>query len=281
MKESLVEDYGVNWLKARGKWDPNAEWAANAYNLTVDDHVNTMKVLAKYLDSAMSKTVNLPADYPYEDFKKLYVDCWKTGTIKGCTTYREGTMTSVLSKVEKVEETQTGFEYRDAPKRPKALDCELFNITAKGKQWVVIVGLYDEKPYEVFALPHNTAGISDKIKKGVLRKDGRGDYTLISEGQSFTGVTKSMSDEEESLTRMISTALRHGSDINFIVEQLDKSHGTVVSFNKAIARVLKKYAKKIQAREAKIERLCDTGDCKIVHEDGCIKCLTCGQSACK
>ena len=65
--------------------------------LKIDDHVKTMEVFSKYIDSAMSKTVNIPNDYPYEDFKRLYRSVYDTGTIKGCTSYREGTMTTVLS----------------------------------------------------------------------------------------------------------------------------------------------------------------------------------------
>jgi ribonucleoside-diphosphate reductase alpha chain len=45
----------------------------------------------------MSKTVNLPENYSFDKFKDLYMDFWASGVIKGGTTYREGTMSSVLS----------------------------------------------------------------------------------------------------------------------------------------------------------------------------------------
>lgn len=280
LKESVVEDYGVWWLRQKGEWNPDAEWACNTSNLTVDDHINTMKILAKYLDSAMSKTVNLPNDYPYEDFKKLYIDCWKSGVIKGCTTYRDGTMTNVLAAIESKKE-ESSFEYKDAVKRPNSLPCEIYHVTAKGQRWTVVVGLLENKPYEVFAFLYDGVKLSEGVVKGDLIKEKSGVYTLThSKGQLFD-VASGIRDEDEALSRMISTALRHGSAIDFVVEQLDKSHGTVVSFSKAIARVLRKYAKKIEESQNKIERMCDTGDCRIIHEDGCTKCLTCGQSACK
>src|SRR5690606_14285330 len=96
-KETLVEDYAVHLLKKTNEWDSSADWAVDTMKLTVDDHTSTMKVFAQYIDSAMSKTVNLANDYPYEDFKKLYADFYNSGYIKGGTTYRAGTMTTVLS----------------------------------------------------------------------------------------------------------------------------------------------------------------------------------------
>lgn len=278
LKEIKVEDYGVWWLRQRGLWDENADYSVNAYKLTVDDHVKTMEVLAKYLDSAMSKTINLPESYPYEDFKSVYFKCWETGVIKGCTTYRDGTMAAVLSKASTTEIDENEFHYHNAPKRPKELPCDVFKITAKGKKWTVIVGLYDEKPYECFGVEHDVTEIPENFKKGLLVKEGKGSYTLKNEKYTINDVTNNMTDEEESLTRMISTALRHGSSIDFIVDQLNKSNGTVVSFNKAIARVLSKYAKELSESKKKCE---ECGGINIAFEEGCFKCYDCSHSKCQ
>jgi len=56
-------------------------------NLKVADHLEMLKVLAPYVDAAISKTVNVPADYGFEDFRNIYIDAWKGG-LKGITTYR-------------------------------------------------------------------------------------------------------------------------------------------------------------------------------------------------
>ena len=277
LKEIKVEDYGLWWLRQRGLWDEKADWAVNAYNLTVADHVNTMGVLAKYLDSAMSKTINLPQDYPYEAFKDVYFKCWETGVIKGCTTYREGTMATVLSKDSTTESNDNEFKYHNAPKRPKELPCDVFQITAKGKKWTIIVGLYDGKPYECFGIEHAVTEIPENFKKGFLSKEGRGKYTLKNEKYTINDVTSNMTDEEEALTRMISTALRHGSSIDFIVEQLNKSQGTIISFNKAIARVLSKYAKELRHEKVTCQ---ECGSTNIAFEEGCFKCYECGSSKC-
>jgi ribonucleoside-diphosphate reductase alpha chain len=55
--------------------------------LQVADHLEMLKAIAPYVDAAISKTVNVPADYSFDDFKGIYMDAWK-GALKGITTYR-------------------------------------------------------------------------------------------------------------------------------------------------------------------------------------------------
>ena len=84
------------------------------------------------------------------------------------------------------------------------------------------------------------------------------------------------SDEQEALTRMISTGLRHGANIEFIVSQLIKSEGKITSFSKAIARTLKKYIKDMS--------LFSCTECKSTNiklQEGCFVCLDCGGSKCE
>ena len=65
LKEEWVEDYGVSHLKETGLWKDGASWAACAMNLDVQSHIDTMSIFANWVDSAISKTINLPNDYPY------------------------------------------------------------------------------------------------------------------------------------------------------------------------------------------------------------------------
>src|SRR6185369_14888524 len=46
-----------------------------------------MEAVQPFIDTAISKSVNVPADYPYEDFKGLYGEAWQSG-LKGLATYR-------------------------------------------------------------------------------------------------------------------------------------------------------------------------------------------------
>lgn len=70
-----------------GDTDHLPDYFESAQTLSVDAHLEMLKTLAPYVDAAISKTVNIPADYPFEDFKSVYLDAW-VGGLKGLTTYR-------------------------------------------------------------------------------------------------------------------------------------------------------------------------------------------------
>ncbi|MBK9294199.1 MAG: adenosylcobalamin-dependent ribonucleoside-diphosphate reductase [Oligoflexia bacterium] len=278
LKETRIRDYAVRFHEQNKTWDSNADWAATAFELNIDDHVKTMSVLSKYIDSAMSKTVNIPNDYPFDDFKRLYAEVYKTGTIKGCTSYREGTMTTVLSSTSSSVEAGEGIPRTKAIARPKSLDCDIHQITSSGKKWVVLVGLLGKDPYEIFAMKQSSLHLPLELKKGKLVKEKSGVYNLeTTDGWVLTDIRKFFeSDEQESLTRLISTSLRHGADIEFIVSQLIKSEGTINSFAKAIGRTLKTYITKITVIKCSS---CGSNNLKL--QEGCFVCMDCGGSKCE
>ena len=68
-----------------------------ALEMSALDHLRMMEAVQPYVDTAISKTVNVPADYPYAEFKDLYTEAWRAG-LKGLATYRPNSVTgSVLS----------------------------------------------------------------------------------------------------------------------------------------------------------------------------------------
>lgn len=68
-----------------------------ALEISALDHMRMVAAVAPFIDSSISKTVNVPADYPYEDFKDLYMQAWESG-LKGLATYRpNAVLGSVLS----------------------------------------------------------------------------------------------------------------------------------------------------------------------------------------
>jgi intein/homing endonuclease len=228
-------------------------------------------------------TINLPNEYSYDEFKELYTKLYDTKTVKGGTTYRLGTMTSVLSSVDKKDNKtdNNALIKTQAPKRPVTLDCDIHQLTVMGDKWIVIIGLFGDNrdPYEVFAFKKKDINISDKIKVGTLTKIKRGRYDLDLGGIIIENIKNNFeSGAEEALTRMISTSLRHGADINFIYQQLQKSEGTISSFSKAIARTLKKYL-----NDEKFDIL-DCAECggkgTVVMQEGCYVCKNCGASKC-
>ena len=71
------------------------EYFVTALEMTAQEHMEMMEAVQPFIDTAISKTVNVAADYPYDDFKDLYLEGWKAG-LKGLATYRPN---SVLGAV--------------------------------------------------------------------------------------------------------------------------------------------------------------------------------------
>ena len=70
-----------------------------ALQMRADDHLRMLEAVQAFVDTAISKTVNVPADYPFEDFRGLYLEAWRAG-LKGLATYRPNTVLgSVLGSV--------------------------------------------------------------------------------------------------------------------------------------------------------------------------------------
>jgi len=180
-KDQTVKDYAVRHMERDGTWDPDADWAVTTRDLDVDDHLAQMKALAPFVDSSMSKTVNVPNDYPFDEFKELYQKAHDTGVIKGVTTYRAGTMSAVLSGGD--EEDQT-VPRTDAPERPETLPCAVHRVRYRGDHWTILVGFLEDDPYEVFAFKSDgeTPLFQDqetRLDEGHIRKNQSQHYSLL------------------------------------------------------------------------------------------------------
>jgi ribonucleoside-diphosphate reductase alpha chain len=279
-KDQEVKDYAVRHMETDGTWDPDADWAVTTRDLDVDDHLTQMKALAPFVDSSMSKTVNVPNDYPFEDFKELYKKAHDTGVIKGVTTYRAGTMSAVLSGDDENED-QT-VPRTEAPDRPQTLPCAVHRVRYQGDHWTILVGFLEEDPYEVFAFKSDgeTPLFKDhekRVDKGYIRKNRSQHYSLLGPDEEgvIEDITSHMpSDEVREQTRLVSTALRHGSKIDFLVEQLEKAEGSIASFGQSMAKALRAHA-------TDHEVTCDKcGSANVRHVEGCMECADCGHSRC-
>ena len=88
--EYTVEDHAYRLYRAlhgTTRDTPLPAYFVNALEMTAADHVAMMQAVQPYIDTSISKTANIPADYPYEDFKDLYHHAWRAG-LKGLATYR-------------------------------------------------------------------------------------------------------------------------------------------------------------------------------------------------
>lgn len=277
VKETLLEDYSVTKLRNLGLWPENSQdvdWICDTEKLTLDEHLNTMKVFAKYIDSAISKTFNLPNNYSYESFKALYSNLYDSKTIKGGTSYRAGTMTSVLSA------TSTKVSEDIVVRRPKEVECDVHHLTVSGQKWIVFVGLVEGRPYEVFAGLMENVCLSKKIKTGKLVKMGRGKYDFVNEdfGEIHDIISVFDNPTEGAITRLLSTSLRHGVELKFLITQLQKTSEQLNTFSKSIARTLKKYIP--EGTELSDCTCPSCGVKKLIMVEGCNRCLSCGFSGC-
>eukprot|EP01030_Chromulinospumella_sphaerica_P004520 gene4520-4423_t len=94
--EYAVEDHAWRLYRELGA-DVNAlpDYFVSALAMSAQDHIAMMEAVQPFVDTAISKTVNIPADYPYEDFKDLYLQAWRA-RLKGLATYRPN---SILGSV--------------------------------------------------------------------------------------------------------------------------------------------------------------------------------------
>lgn len=231
----------------------------------------------EHCDHAISSTLNLPNDVSVEKVAEIYETAWRAGC-KGITVYRDGCRDGVL--VTKPT-PKAGIQKTTAPKRPADMPCDIHVVKVKGQSFLVLIGKLGGDPYEAFvcesgrtleAISGNASGILRKVKKGrydLLDKDGVSIQDNI--GLCLT-------DEQSALTRMVSTSLRHGADIAFVAHQLEKSKGDITGFAKAVARVLKKYVKDGTKVSGSVCQKC--GGSNIVFQEGCSRCVDCGDSKC-
>ncbi|MDI3488983.1 MAG: ribonucleoside-diphosphate reductase alpha chain [Thauera sp.] len=118
-KEYAVEDYA--WRLYRhlgGNVDKLPESFVTALEISAQAHKDMVAAVAPYIDTSISKTVNVPEDYPYAEFEDLYLTAWKAG-LKGLATYRPNSVLgSVLSVTPTTEQKQPhDVEISDANKR--------------------------------------------------------------------------------------------------------------------------------------------------------------------
>lgn len=234
------------------------------------DRIAIQAALQDYVDTAISSTINLPRTVTSSDIEQIYLEAWRMG-LKGVTVYVEGSRTPILSK----EKPKT-IEGRDAPKRPKELEADYYQVKVKKEQFIVLVGLLDGKPYEVFAFrPLNPVNIP--AHKGIITKVSKMHYSFDSEHINISNLELANTNiEENAATLYSSMLLRHGVSIEYIIKTAKKVNDNISSFSSAMCRILAKY---ISNEEIKGEVCPDCGSV-LIRENGCVHCSSCGWSRC-
>lgn len=190
----------------KGDAAPLTDAFVDAQSLSPADHLAVQALAQKYIDSSISKTINLPESISFEDFQSIYFDAYDMGC-KGCTTYRPSDVRgSVLSLPEAkpvaISNTASGenqqadgnaIVYMTQPlDRPPALTGSTYKINWPESDHAIYITVNDitqdgrRRPFEVFINSKNMEHYA---------------WTVA-------------------LTRMISAVFRRGGDVVFVVEEL-------------------------------------------------------------
>ena len=252
------------WMNITNKTDiKESPWLeACAEDIDWHNRVKLQAAAQKHVCHAISSTINLPENVTEEEVAKIYETAFESGC-KGITVYRKNCRSGVL-----VDSATISTD------RPKELPCDVHHLTVKGKSYLVLVGLVDNKPYEVFSAKN---GMTDKtVKHGAILKCKKHYKAILEDETELSPIMATASDEEETVTRLVSALLREKVDLAEIVKQLDKVHGDLTIFAKSISRTLKKYIKVGTKTGSK----CPECGGDLVYQSGCQQCSQCSYSAC-
>jgi ribonucleoside-diphosphate reductase alpha chain len=282
------------------------------------DRILMQAALQSNIDASISSTINLPESATVQDVYDIYLTAWQNG-LKGVTVFRAGCKrAAILNRTTEKKENEVIFNTVNAPKRPKVLDGDYYQVKVQGKTFIIIIGLLDGKPYELFALPcdecqkvKNHKGKITRVKKKEYKFESDimeipniaialdTDYDINGEIEKISSVVneghkltkgdveivrdsvyniKEWSEKREyrNVSIHVSGNLRTGMRLEDIIKLEDKCNDNIVSFNKAIARVLSKY----MPNEEESDDVCPECGTPIVNDGGCCHCPKCGWSKC-
>ena len=305
-REENVEDHALRvWRTLRGNEAPPSEAFVDAQTLEPAAHLAMQAAAQEFVDSSISKTINLPRDISFEAFKDVYEQAYALGC-KGCTTYRPNDVTGAVLEVKSAETRsavapvaalvpaarESGVVYIAQPlDRPGDLPGRTYKIKWPGSDHAIYITINDivqdgrRRPFEIFINSKNMEHYA---------------WTVA-------------------LTRMISAVFRRGGDVSFVVEELkavfDPRGGQwmegryVPSLLAAIGGVIERHLIEIGFLAGDGPRLSDAVDAKmrlaaaqrdpagggaasamgqcpncgaaaLSHQEGCDVCLNCGYSRC-
>lgn len=239
--------------------------------------------MQKFVDHSISVTVNLPESATEELVSTVYMTAWESGC-KGCTIYREGSRDAVLinkedKKSKKTNLLSSGHMSKRKPVLPAIVDV----IKSRGETFAVLIGIDEGRPYEVFAfkIQPDEVPVFKANKQTTITKVAKKHYSLGHEFDHVCGAENILcregSEEEQAITRMVSTMLRGGRiPLEEIIDQIIKSSTSIEKFSKALAICLQKFLKDGLVLHEK----CPNCGGDMISYEGCKKCVNCGQSKC-
>lgn len=286
-----VQDYGYKLAKEFGLTE-----TAGAMELSIEEHLNVLRVCNKYIDLSTSKTINIPKETTFEEFKALYGKIYSYG-IKGCTTYREGSSVAVLETQRKEKEKSVKVQQKEFLSAFKdqqngdivAHDIQLpeeypalgYILKTEGKKFYLHVCFKDKactKPFAIFVNTNarednvTTFNALEKLEEIALHKG------LNPEFIEETKRKYSYQKNPVKICRMLGLLLRHNVDVYTIVKGLDELEGaTIGTF---VFRIKKFLSQFVSSHDVEGMTCAECGEKTIVFSEGCFLCKQCGYSKC-
>ena len=288
-REERVSDHAVRLFREMfGADTPLPAHFVTAQDLTPAEHVRMQAALQRHVDSAISKTVNVPEDISFEAFKEVYRDAYRSGC-KGCTTYRPNDVTGSVLSLESAPPAPP------APAAPRSPDDEPYLMIRAEK---LIGATYKLRwPDSEHAL---YVTVNDVEHEGIRRP-----FEIFVNSKSLEHYAWVVA-----LTRMISAVFRRGGEVAFVAEELKQvfdprggqwANGRYVpSLVAAIGDILERHMRETgfladpdagavvaQGAAASLTAVHHHGPscprCSqpgLVREGGCLSCVQCGWSKC-
>ncbi|MGC2857381.1 adenosylcobalamin-dependent ribonucleoside-diphosphate reductase [Novispirillum sp. DQ9] len=272
MREEVVADHAWRlYRRLKGEDAPLTDAFVAVADLTPRDHLVMQAAAQKFVDSSISKTINVPETIPFEAFGDVYRQAWDLGC-KGCTTYRPNTVTgAVLSAA-------PAAPPGDADGPPLARPADLPGITYKVR--------WPESDHALYIT------INDIEVDDPARGRHRRPFEVFINSKNMEHYAWTVA-----LTRMISAVFRRGGEVAFVVEELkavfDPRGGQwmdgryVPSLLAAIGDVIERHMIAIGFLDAPAEtnggafRRCPKcGQRTLARQEGCDTCSACGYSRC-
>tara|TARA_R110000824_G_scaffold148242_3_gene317828 strand:+ start:3465 stop:6119 length:2655 start_codon:yes stop_codon:yes gene_type:complete len=266
--------------------------------------IDLMARVMKNIDSSISVTYMLPEDTKVSKVAQFLLEGWKKG-VKSIAAFPDRKMYGIISfepfkelafrlqdegvylhhqnfddkelEALNIAKDDVKLQTGNIPKREKTLDADIHSVTVRGEKFVVVVGLQNGYPYEIFGGHMNGFGIKHKNMKGKITKVGKGVYALEFGDIIIDDFSTQFTPVEQILFRSASLCMRHGVPMQHIVEQLAKGSDDISSLTSATVRVMKKYIEDGQKVSGKPCPQCEKHE--LIYHDGCVKC-SCGYEAC-
>lgn len=295
MRHHLYEEW---YLRNEKKTDKSKrpDWFASANNLTPEDHVKVQAVIQQYVDASISKTVNAPNNQTVEEVKKLYNLAYKLG-LKGVAYMREGSRPGTLERKEdKKEEVQKTLEAPVKP-RPMVVQGSTYKInTPVGTAFITVNTNGNNEPLEVFinvgkagtdvyamatglgriislALRFNSyLSPRERVKEIIDQLQGIGGARTLGFGK----------ERIRSLPDAVAKVLAMHFKFNGYAEEHVKE--IMKNDPKLTTEAVQPTLIQTPPQESRVVNMFDLcpgcGEATLAHEEGCVKCYSCGYSAC-